>query len=360
LTSGYPLEELFLTLRRHGFALDSRDYQDALAALAAGFGVGSRAELLRVLDALWARTEAESRALALLAEEIPAPSAQEISEYDDARKADGATVRSPQPAERPLQPPVEAPEGERPVAVTFNAPDQSGFAIPQPFFSPSHDEAFILTPQLPVTLRSLIVAWRRFQLRQKSGPGRELDVPASIDRQCRVGRLLSPVLKPQRANQARLLLLIDCSSSMAAWSSLTPLWQESIAQGRLGAASICYFSNVPREALYLNPSLRDPLDVEDTLRAHRESALLIFSDAGAARGGRNRDRIQHTKQFLDRARGQSSSMAWVNPLPSQRWRGTSAEAIARQCRVPMLPLSEADMVRAVDLLRGVRTAFRTA
>jgi uncharacterized protein len=352
VTPGYPLEELFLALRCRGLMLGFREYQDAVTALAAGFGVGSRAELLAVLDALWARSDAESRTLAMLFADIPRPSTEKVTDYHLAR-----AVGSPSEADRRLMsaPHSEPSANEPRVAVSFHGSDQRGLGIPQPIFSQSDDETFILTPQPPVTLRSLILAWRRFLVRQRIGPGRELDVEASIDQQCRTGKLISPVLKQQRVNQARLLLFIDSSSSMAAWSSLWPLWQESVAQGRLGAAAIYYFSNVPLDVLYLNPSLRDPLDLEETLRSRGKTPLLIFSDAGAARGSRNQDRIDQTQQFLNRARAESRSIVWINPLPPRRWRGTSAQVIVRQCRIPMLPLSDADLVRAVDLLRGVRT-----
>ena len=351
MTSAYPLEQLFLALRHRGIALSVRDYRDALTAIQAGFGAGSRAELRALLDALWARSEAESRILALLFSEIPSPSQEEISNYDRARTTQPSAPASPASRSAPSHPSA-APEPQ--VAVSFREPDQSGLDIPQPVFSQSPGESFILTPQPPVTLRSLIVAWRRFQMRQRIGPGRELDIPASIDRQCRTGRLLSPVLKAERANQARLLLFIDSSSSMAAWSSLWPLWQESISNGRLGAACIYYFSNVPGDTLYLHPALRDPVDCAAAFLTISKPGILIFSDAGAARGSRNRDRVEQTKQFLNRVRVESTSIVWLNPLPPSRWRGTSAQAIARQSHLPMLPLTEPDLVRAVDLLRGIR------
>jgi uncharacterized protein with von Willebrand factor type A (vWA) domain len=45
-------------------------------------------------------------------------------------------------------------------------------------------------------------------------------------------------------------------------------------------------------------------------------------------------------------------VVWINPMPAQRWSGSSAAQIEREGPVLMLPLDGANLARAVDYLRG--------
>ena len=45
-------------------------------------------------------------------------------------------------------------------------------------------------------------------------------------------------------------------------------------------------------------------------------------------------------------------MAWLNPMPQERWAGTTAEAIAQQ--VPMFEFNRAGLEQAIGALRGQR------
>ncbi len=47
--------------------------------------------------------------------------------------------------------------------------------------------------------------------------------------------------------------------------------------------------------------------------------------------------------------------AWINPMPSSRWAGTTAEPIATSKGATFLPLNVASLIRAVDILRGVKS-----
>jgi uncharacterized protein with von Willebrand factor type A (vWA) domain len=350
----YPLEELFLALRRRGLPLRWRDYEDALAALAGGFGVGRRHDLLRILQILWARSDAELRALEQAMAEIAPPAPEEIEKYTHPRRnrepersvENGPTSGGPHASDRV----------ENAIALEFGGIETRGTPIPRPVLPRLPSEAFVLTPEPPVTLRSLIIAWRRFRKRLREGPSVELDVAGSIAEQCRAGRLLAPVLRPERKNRARVLLLVDVSPSMAAWSMLLPMWQESMAQGQLGSAGLYYFSNVPGDVLYAHRALREPIELEEVVRTQARSTLLIFSDGGAARGNRSRRRMEQTRAFLKRTGVQWSPVVWINPMPEVRWNSTTAAWLARQPRLHMLPLAEASVARAIDLLRGTRVA----
>ncbi len=130
------------------------------------------------------------------------------------------------------------------------------------------------------------------------------------------------------------------------------LAETSQQAGRLGKASIYYFHNCPLEYLY-----HDPNHQEAELITHilprldaKWTVALIFSDAGALRGGFSHKRIKLTAAFLEQLRQQVRYLAWLNPLPHSRWAGTTAAEIARL--VPMIELSRQGVQQAIDVLRG--------
>jgi hypothetical protein len=355
MAEAYPLERLFLKLRESGMPLNWRDYQDALTALRGGFGGTRREDLVRVLMLIWARTDAERRMLEQVIGRIEPPTSEEIARYTHPETKGQATGDDIGPRQRESGSSISDAAGAS-VTMHFDETGSRVPGIPRPVFSSVSTEAFVLTPQPPVTTRALITAWRRFQARVREGPRVEPDVDGSIAKQCREGRLTEPVLRPLRRNRARLIALIDVSPSMAAWSMMTGAWEESIAQGRLGSAAVYYFSNVPDAILYRHRRLREPVEVREALSRHGGSALLVFSDGGAARGAQSRRRAEQTRDFLKTTGRHWNPVVWLNPMPETRWRGSTADYLAREPRLHMLAMSESSLVRAVDLLRGAQAA----
>jgi hypothetical protein len=95
-------------------------------------------------------------------------------------------------------------------------------------------------------------------------------------------------------------------------------------------------------------------EAQEQRRLHRNRTVaLTLSDGGAARGGLNPERTLRTRQFFDRLEPCVRRLAWLNPLPPERWLGTSAEEISEF--VEMFPLDR-DGVKAA--LRGVNSRWR--
>ncbi|WP_414579694.1 hypothetical protein [Anabaena sp. CCY 9402-a] len=69
----------------------------------------------------------------------------------------------------------------------------------------------------------------------------------------------------------------------------------------------------------------------------RRTAVLIFSDAGAARGGYSEERYELTREFITQLQHHVRYIAWLNPMPRKRWFGTTAGEIAHL--VPMFEVS---------------------
>ena len=78
--------------------------------------------------------------------------------------------------------------------------------------------------------------------------------------------------------------------------------------------------------------------------------MLLVSDAGAARGDYDEQRVEDTKKFLEKLHQYTYLYAWINPLPHSRWKGTTAEDIA--CFVPMYSLNRDGLNDAINILRG--------
>lgn len=345
------LRGVFAHLVERGFPLGVRDYLDGVRALQAGHGGYTRARLLWLCRTLWARSDAEERAITLLFDGLPLPTDEEVAAARG-EDAPAASPREPAPAAtRPDAPqPVEG-EADPPLAVTFDRPAGDGTGLPRARAEPSSDELFILTPRPVVPLRSMVIAWRRFRAAQRSGPPVELNLEATVAAKCRTGLLTAPALLPARRNQARVVVLVDASRSMQPWEEVGEMLHDSLRQSQLGAWALRFFDNVP-DVLYRDGRLSAPEPVERVLRAHPASALLVVSDAGAARGGRGADRVAATGDFLRAVQPQWRPAAWLNPMPRARWKGTGAERIARMRGVSMFALDEDGLVQAVDVLRG--------
>jgi uncharacterized protein with von Willebrand factor type A (vWA) domain len=351
-----PLEGLYLHLVRNGFPLSVRDFEDALTALRQGHGLHRRDDLRWLCEALWARTDQEVIRLERLFRAFPRPSREEIRALTGEGARTGETSATQQ-SERSRETPGETttkPAQQGP-AIDFGTPIESGLGLPRAQIGRRADDVFIFTPRPLVSLRALIVAWRRFRLAQRFGPPVELDIEATISEQCRRGMLAEPKLIPARRNQARLAVLVDASPSMVPWRHMSQLVADSLDASQLGHAAIYFFDNTPEEDLHETDALNRPVPLATALQDHRQCALLVVSDAGAARGRIDRGaRLRQTRRFVERVRSEWFPIAWLNPMLRRRWSATTAERIAALPGIGMFELNDDGLIHAVDYLRGKR------
>jgi hypothetical protein len=80
------------------------------------------------------------------------------------------------------------------------------------------------------------------------------------------------------------------------------------------------------------------------------TGVLIVSDAGAARGNFNEDRVEYTVKFLKQLEQSVSYYAWLNPMPNDSWQNTTAGDIASF--VPMFEMSREGLNATINTLRG--------
>jgi uncharacterized protein with von Willebrand factor type A (vWA) domain len=241
----------------------------------------------------------------------------------------------------------------------------------------------VFLTQYPVNFREAAQAWRRLRWPVREGPATELDVDATIQRRSRAGVVSPPVLRPRRRNRARLLLLSDRHGSMAPFHGYADEMCRAISEaGRLRSVATFYFHDVPVEGadpvlleglaggpfssldsilheippltsgeLYADKDLLTPASVQVVLNDHaQDAAVVIISDAGAARGKYDLLRLLDTAAFLKALKSFSARIVWLNPLPTAAWPPSSAVQIARH--VPMFSMDREGMHRAVNVLRG--------
>ena len=208
---------------------------------------------------------------------------------------------------------------------------------------------------LPVTRRQMKQSWRYLRRMVRQGPSTDLDIEATVEAVGRQGLLLVPVFRARRVNRAEVLLLIDQDGSMVPFHGLSQrLVATALQGGRLTQASVYYFHNCPVEVLFHDPYAQSADPIGRVLQSLNSdyAGVLVISDGGAACGRHNPRRLELTVEFLGQAFQRVRYVAWLNPMPQERWAGTTAEAIAQQ--VPMFEFNRAGLEQAIGILRGQR------
>jgi uncharacterized protein len=355
-----PLLQLFTQLRKADLPLGIDEYQLVLCALQAGFGISDRASLKRLCRTLWIKSADEDRLFDYHFERlIPGSTENEHSAqmYESSRISPEVSTDSSAPP--PYNPSIH--DSPFPASVSesiVNIEDevQVAQAVLQAASKDSEIpfSRYILSDEyFPVTRRQMKQSWRYLRRPVREGPPVELDIENTVNEVGRKGMLLEPVLVPRRINRAELLLLIDHGGSMVPFHILSQRLIETVLRGgRLGKAHIYYFHNCPMDYLYLDTAQQEHEAIDEIFFARypQRAGALVFSDAGAARGGSNPERIALTVSFLERLKQQVPYVAWLNPMPHTRWPSTSASKIMQH--IPMFDLSRRGLDEAISVLRG--------
>lgn len=379
-----PLEDLFNKLREAGFSLGIDDYELLLQALIAGFGISEQEPLealARVCRTLWVKNHKDNQIFyncfrEVMSQEIIKPTVLvEAPQIRDTKIIENPLIQPPIPEDQNLDEEgsnqlnsedelrevdidedPDTPELNPISDVTLEMRDEVKVAKTkqrQPTdFEPSY-QYLLSSDYLPLTQREMKQTWRYLRRPKREGAAIELDVEQTIEQIARQGFFLAPVLVPQRVNRVELVLLLDVDGSMVPFHSLGDRVKETaIRGGRLGRSRLYYFHNCPVEYLYTDPEQRESERLEDLLiqLSPSYSCVLIFSDAGAARGGYSKDRLERTELFLQQFQQRLRYVAWLNPVPKHRWVDTTAEKIADL--VPMFNCDRSGLQNAIKILRG--------
>lgn len=398
-----PLQDLFNKLRESGFVLGVDDYELLLQALMSGFGISQKTpldSLARVCKLLWVKSPQDMATFdhhfdLMMSQDIfrktvifDEPIAEKPAEQAPSSSLSSSSSSSPEYREPQFPEPQATntdldalnPSPEDDLSQdrdleediipdsTLNINDEVQVAKTKQsqityweanYDQGSHDQSkeidnyLLYSDYLPITAREMKQNWRYLRRLRREGAATELDVQATVKQVAQQGFFFSPVLVPQRINRVELIFLLDIDGSMVPFHSLGERLKETaIRGGRLGRSHVYYFHNCPVDYLYSDPEQREAEQLEDLLLqlSHSHSCLLIFSDAGAARGGYSKNRLEQTEWMLQQFQQQLRYLAWLNPVPSSRWRNTTAEEIAK--RVPMFQCNRSGLQNAIKILKG--------
>jgi len=223
----------------------------------------------------------------------------------------------------------------------------------------------LLDKHIVLKERQLKQRWRTLKKIVDGNIGNEIDILATIRQVGETGFLLNPVFQKEKKNAANLITLVDNQGSMVAFKGLTNALIQTASKGAKIDTNVFYFKNLPKINkdetdfnIYRTPAYTSfsglIKELQHQLYKKKDIAILIISDAGAARGNLNIDRLNETVQLLQVIKHFSFKIVWLNPVPEDRWIGTSAALI--KDFVPMFTANENGLKEAIEILRGKITA----
>ncbi|MDY6783722.1 MAG: hypothetical protein SW833_14470 [Cyanobacteriota bacterium] len=360
-----PLLDIFNSLRqRHGLPLGVDEYLAVLRSLQAGYSMGSRQDVEQLCCLVWAKTEEEHRLVRRLCQQMWRHSPAKSGSMEN-RLSEAAEPSPPSsPSAKLEDSSAEMPEMETPPADEPSEWETQPSLTPEPVQAvqavrssrrdrelkrPRHS---LRTEYFPVTKRQMKQCWRYLRRPVREGVPTELNVEATVAKMGREGIFLEPVLMSPRTNRTDLVLTIDQEGSMVPFHPLSRQLVETAQRGgRLRQTRVFYFHDYPDEYLYRHPALLEAQPMSEVLEEMGDrAAVLIVSDAGAARGNFDRERVESTEDWIGQLQQSRRYCAWLNPMPEESWPNTTASEIARL--LPMFEMSRQGMSAAINVLRG--------
>ncbi len=335
---------------RKAFGLGVGELQAAIEAIDGGFGQTDSQALGIVLRSLWCHSVLEQSQWDEKWEKLIRELAAQQREERVAQRMEEPREETRGEEDRPLSPqtitsnPVSTPSEAQ-------APVKAGFS-PLPVQVPSLEEEmdeFDLRTVGPVSRRSMSYGWRSLRRMRADGPRSVVDVGATVGRLARIGAYTGPVMVRRRVSHGRLVLLVDQQGSMVPFHRWSRDLVETAVAERTIEVNVFYFYNVPQAFLYLDEHLTRPIAMAEVLAGMEEETVVVMvSDAGAARGRRDRDRLRETTRFVGRVRSRTSLVGWLNPMPRERWERSGAGILAY-----LLPMGAMDRDGFLELLGAV-------
>ena len=368
-------------------SLGIAEYHALLEAVEKGQIIGDLKALQLACEIIWLKTEAQKVAFRRLfeqqqAEEMAAvllflqQKAQQAAQADrpaqettpvdtpdqdtdakDEHKEPGAKdeTETPSPDSMTDETSVDATEADAEVLLSLEEAEQ-GVALKE---EQTQSESILSHPYIlsdayhPINERDMRQSWRFLRQPLATGLTDELNIQQTIRQFARDGFLSNVYYHKIYEDKLRLLLLIDYKGSMVAFHTLAQQLISTVQQEEYRRhIQVCYFHDVPKKHLFLNRARTKAIQKEKLLQqvSAKQTRVLVFSDAGAARGKMELARIDDTWDFVDELIPKVRQMAWLNPVPRKRWEGTTAEEIA--AITPMFEINQQGFRAAIRHLRG--------
>jgi hypothetical protein len=214
---------------------------------------------------------------------------------------------------------------------------------------------------VPLRERELTQHWRFLKRHTVTNQidSTQINIKRTIQELSENGFIAKPFFKTKKQNKANLLTLIDYKGSMIAFKHLAHILAESAKKAGI-QNKICFFSNVPQVYqageekgqlfVYENQAQTKHLSLKKLFENQVNWAVLVISDAGTGGGSFNLNRIEATEVFLREVYAHTLKVAWLNPMPQDRWDGSSAYLIREM--VDMFEANAQGLQKAIRILQG--------
>ena len=368
-----PFYGLFRDLQKQGFQLGIPEYQLFFQLLRTGNAFRDKEGTLRLLKTIWYKPNQSLNVFSELFEKAwkkelsRGVKLNEAKDFNVSRSVGDSFSSKSTPTTESIPPTdiekqteedvganefAEAlpPTQEESITISMNAP---GFKESLLNENLENAAQFLFTgSHLAMSDRQVKQSIQRIHHRVTKGFTDEIDIQATVESITQRGFLEAPIFVPKLKNGAILLVLADNMGSMVGFSFLVNKVIEVAQNANLKDIRPWYFYNVPGDHLFEDSKHKKGKKREQIFqeRYGQEFAVMIISDAGAARGGYNQDRIDSTNKFLRELSHYTNNIAWLNPMPRNRWKNTSAQAIAES--VKMFEADRNGIIRIVKVLRG--------
>lgn len=218
-----------------------------------------------------------------------------------------------------------------------------------------------LRSDLKLDVRQIGLALRKLRALTREGRADELDIDETIAATARNAGDLELRWRPPRANQVKLLLLMDVGGSMTPYTRLcSRLFSAAHQATHFKHFKSYYFHNCPYESVYEDMSRRQGVETREVLdMVDATWRCIVVGDAAMAPGelmyaGGSID-LYHMNQrsgwwWLQQLAERVPRTVWLNPDPVRYWEATFTTRKIREL-FEMYPLTLDGLEEAVTRLR---------
>jgi len=197
--------------------------------------------------------------------------------------------------------------------------------------------------------RGLKISLRRLRKLARTGAEDEFDIDTTIDKTAKNGGLLDIIMRPERHNTVKVLLMLDNGGSMDAHVKVC---EElfSAARSEFKHLETYYFHNFIYDGVWKqhNRRMNERIDTWDILHKYTHDYKVIFvGDATMApyeithSGGS----VEHWNEeagaiWLQRVMDTFDKVIWINPTPQDTWEYSTSVALTnKMVEDQMFPLT---------------------
>jgi uncharacterized protein len=351
-----PCWDLFWQLRRAGMNLTIEDYEQLRRSIASGFGLADWPDLEDICRFLWVKPSLNYDAQVFEREFAQYRSNQgdrlsnlwQGSQTDDNQQGEQNPTDltlTPPPRKRPPPDAANQPSGS-PTTINKHTNRLAADAVKDlPSANQNQETRFTIKTPIDVALLQRSAANLPRSLPNWHWP--ELDVEATVEKIGREGIFGAEVLRPLTQKKVNLLLLVDDSNAMRPFAPVVEPFVQMMMQLGKRQSLIYRFNQYPGDYLYQwqRPLWGLPLAEVAKTWSKQRTMVVIISDAGAISPIYQEEYVSGVGSFLDRLLPAVRDVLWVNPLPPERWPGTSAEPIEAALAGRMIFLEPANWQR---------------